>query len=261
MWLMVRFLFYGLAALFAILAGPALAQDRIAGERGEVVDITASGGLIVVSDSGERLNVRFAGIRQPDESEALYREANDALTRLANEQRVDLSYEGEVRRDRYDRAVASVALGNGDDLAAALVTEGWAMVYTTPEARGGAADMLTLEQAARDAGLGLWADPAYAVRSADPNTLALYLDSVQIVEGRVISVGETRDRLYLNFGFDYRSDFTVSIDTGDADLFTDAGIDLTDMQDRILRVRGWLHRRNGPMIVIDHPERLEIVGP
>ncbi|MEE2566281.1 thermonuclease family protein [Hyphobacterium marinum] len=258
---MVRSLFYGFAALFAILAGPVLAQDRVAGERGEVVDVTASGGLIVVTDGGERLNVRIAGIRQPDEGEPLHAEANDALRRLAAGQDVALSYEGELRRDRYERAVAFVAFPGGRDLATSLVTEGWAMVYTTPEARSGAANLLALEQAARDAGLGLWADPAYGVRSADPNTLALYLDSVQIVEGRVISVGETRDRIYLNFGFDYRSDFTVSIAVGDTDGFLDAGIDLADMQDRIVRVRGWLHRRNGPMIVIDHPERLEIVGP
>jgi len=261
MWLMVRFLFYGLAAVFAILAGPAFAQDRVAGERGEVVDITASGGLIVAIVDGERLNVRLAGIRQPDEGEPLHSEAKDALSRLAADQNVALSYEGELRRDRYDRAVASVALPDGRDLATSLVTEGWAIVYTTPEARSGAANLLALEQATRDAGLGLWADPAYGVRSADPNTLALYLDSVQIVEGRVISVGQTRERVYLNFGFDYRSDFTVSIAAGDTDAFLDTGIDLADMQDRIVRVRGWLHRRNGPMIVVDHPERLEIVGP
>lgn len=261
MLLMVRRLFYGLAALFAILAGPAGAQERVAGERGVVVDITASGGLIVATDDGERLNVRIAGIRQPDEGEPLQDQANAALRHLAADQIVGLSYEGELRRDRYERAVAHVALVDGRDLALALISEGWAMVYTTPEARQGAAERYAAEVSARAAGLGLWADPAYALRSADPNTLALYLDSVQIVEGRIISVGETRDRIYLNFGFDYRSDFTVSIDAGHADRFAAAGIDVTNMQDRIVRVRGWLHRRNGPMIVIDHPERLEIVGP
>lgn len=255
------YLFYVLVTLFAICPGPVLAQDRIAGEFGTVIDVTSSGGLIVETHGGERLNVRIAAIRQPDPDQPLHAEALDALRRAADGQAVRLSHEGGVNRDRYDRVVGHVELAGGGDLATRLVGDGWAMVYTGREARLGAAELLALEQAAREAGQGLWGDPAYAVRSADPNGLALYLDSVQIVEGRVISAARTRDRIYLNFGFDYRSDFTVSIGNRAAALFAESGLDLTEMQDRTVRVRGWLHRLNGPMIVIDHPERLEVLGP
>ena len=249
----------GLLLMFSI--GTANADDRLPGEAGLVVDITNSGGLIVELEDGDRLNVRLAGIRQPDEGQPGYAQAHARLQALARDQFVELSYQDEIQRDRYERAIAYVALENSSDLAMQLVREGWAIVYSGLNARLEIETVLALENDARNASLGLWGDPSFAIQSADPNVLALHLESVQIVEGRIISAADTRERLYLNFGFDYRSDFTVSIERSAVSRFEEAGIDLTDLQDMRVRVRGWLHRRNGPMISIDHPERLEILGP
>lgn len=249
----------GLLLMFSI--GSASADDRIRGEAGLVVDITNSGGLIVELEDGDRLNVRLAGIRQPDEGSAGYEQAHARLETLARDQFVALSYQDEIQRDRYERAIAYVALENGSDLAAQLVREGWAIVYSDLNARLEIENTRMLENEARNASMGLWADQDFAIQSADPNILALHLESVQIVEGRIIDTADTRERIYLNFGFDYRSDFTVSIERRAVPRFEAAGIDLANLQDMRVRVRGWLHRRNGPMISIDHPERLEILGP
>jgi len=47
-------------------------------------------------------------------------------------------------------------------------------------------------------------------------------------------------RIYLNFGDDWRTDFTVSVAPVDNDLFEEAGIDLLSLAGQRIRIRGWL---------------------
>lgn len=72
-------------------------------------------------------------------------------------------------------------------------------------------------------------------------------------------VAVVRGRTFLNYGEDWRSDFTVSIPARDWTRFADAGIVPADYQGRRIRVRGWLKSRNGPMIDITHPEQIEVL--
>jgi len=85
--------------------------------------------------------------------------------------------------------------------------------------------------------------------------------SFQIVEGRVRDVADRSGRVYLNFGEDWRTDFTATIAPSDRDSFGGSKIALTDLEGRNVRVRGWLKQRNGPMIEVSHPEQIELPGP
>jgi len=76
----------------------------------------------------------------------------------------------------------------------------------------------------------------------------------------VQDVAESRGRIYLNFGQDWRTDFTAAIAASDRDSFTGSDIKLPDLDGRVIRVRGWLERRNGPMIDVTHPEQIELEG-
>jgi hypothetical protein len=96
--------------------------------------------------------------------------------------------------------------------------------------------------------------------AADLDSLDGLLYSFQIVEGRVEDVAESRGRIYLNFGEDWRTDFTATVAPSDRDSFSGSGIQLPDLEGRAIRVRGWLERRNGPMIDVTHPEQIELVG-
>ena len=69
-----------------------------------------------------------------------------------------------------------------------------------------------------------------------------------------------RDRLYLNFGPDYRTDFTIAIARRDLKLFG-RDFDGKALEGKTLRVRGWLKSVNGPMIEATHPEQIEMVNP
>lgn len=81
----------------------------------------------------------------------------------------------------------------------------------------------------------------------------------QLVEGRVVSVGEGAGRVYLNFARDWKSDFTISVARKDASAFQAEGIDLKALAGKRVRMRGWVIWRNGPMIEATHPEQIEIL--
>ena len=109
---------------------------------------------------------------------------------------------------------------------------------------------------ARRARLGIWTDPYYAVRT--PEQTDGDIGSFQVVRGLVVETAEVRGRLYLNFGEDWRNDFTVTVAPRDVDAFEAAGMDLLDLQGRTIQVRGWVDSYNGPQIVATHPEQIEV---
>jgi hypothetical protein len=143
----------------------------------------------------------------------------------------------------------------------ALIRDGLAMVYSFADNRDCVRELQRAERTAREAEAGLWEQGVFRVRdAADLDSLDGLLYSFQIVEGRVEDVAESRGRIYLNFGEDWRTDFTATIAPSDRDSFSGSGIQLTDLEGRAIRVRGWLERRNGPMIDVTHPEQIELVG-
>jgi micrococcal nuclease len=215
-----------------------------------------TGDALVLDHGGERVHVRLAGVRAPREGEAA-RLARDRLSALAREAGGGLRLD-RLGEDRHGRVLGRLD-GPAGDLAEALVSEGWLAVATHPDTRE-AAMLLPLEAQARAEGRGAWGSGAFAIRGADPDPLAAYLDSVQIVQGRVTSTGQSRQgRIFLNFGADWRTDFTVAVERRHVRLFEEAGIDLAGLEGAVVRARGWLHAENGPLIALDHPEALEIV--
>ena len=49
------------------------------------------------------------------------------------------------------------------------------------------------------------------------------------------------------------------ISAEDEPVFLAAGLDPVALESYRIRVRGWVEDENGPMIRIDHPERIEIL--
>ena len=138
-----------------------------------------------------------------------------------------------------------------------LLRQGFARVYTFPDNRQLGPELFAAERAARAAKRGIWADAFYAVRDTDPAKLSKDSGTFQIVEGRVISAAKVQARVYLNFGDDYRSDFTASIAPEAVPLFSKAKIDPLAWKGKVIRVRGYLRSFNGPVIDVTHPEQIE----
>ena len=134
-----------------------------------------------------------------------------------------------------------------------------ARVFSVADNRALAGDMLALEGEARAAGRGLWADPYYRVLS--PEKAAEALDSFQLVEGKVARVSTAHGVTYVDFGADWREDFSLTIDAQARRRFIAAGLAPDSLAGRRVRVRGWLKSRNGPSIDVTHPEQIELLPP
>ncbi len=139
-----------------------------------------------------------------------------------------------------------------------MLRAGLARVATSRDMREGAATMLALEDDARQKRRGLWAQSAWRVRDSDAVT-ARDVDSFQIVRGTVHNVATIKGRTYLNFGEDWRSDFTVAIAPAVAKLCRASGLDPAALAGKSLRVRGWIRLQNGPLIELTHPEQIEVL--
>ena len=122
-----------------------------------------------------------------------------------------------------------------------------------------AADLMYAEErAARAAKAGIWNHPFYRVRA--PDEAGKDIGSFQVIEGRILDAARVKGRVYLNFGADWRTDFTIAIGPQAAKMFRADGRDPLALKGAIVRVRGWLKRENGPMIELSHPEPLEVPG-
>ncbi len=210
--------------------------------------------------------VKLAGIQAPRRSVGppdlaswpLAEEARDALASLVLGRGVVLEPTG-PGTDRHGRLVAQAYRDDGTWIQGELLARGLARVFTFADNHARAAEMLAIEESARKRGLGLWGDPFYAVRA--PGNAGRDIGSFQVIEGRVVKAARVKNHVYLNFGADWRTDFTVSARVRDLPRFADSGLDLLSLGGRDIRVRGWLKDYGGPMIDATHPEQIEVLGP
>ncbi len=139
------------AVILAVLVAPSLgAQDREF--RGQVIGVS-DGDTITVQSGRQTVKVRLAGIDCPEKRQAFGARAKQFTSRQAFGVTVTVL---PVDVDRYGRLVGEVILPNGDSLNRTLVAAGfawWYRRYSDDE------DLAQLEEDARRAKRGLWADP------------------------------------------------------------------------------------------------------
>lgn len=146
-------------------------------------------------------------------------------------------------------------------VAAALIDAGLARYEPSAAARPCRTALLAAEDGARAAGLGLWADPYYAViAAADRLSFKEKAGTVVIVEGRVTGIADRRPRIMLYFGPRQGWDFSVTIYSRNNKAFDAAYAELAGLTSRTVRVRGLLDTRFGPQIEISNPDEIEIIG-
>ncbi|MGE0045433.1 MAG: thermonuclease family protein [Hyphomonadaceae bacterium] len=148
----------------------------------------------------------------------------------------------------------------------AMLVEGLARVRTRKENFARADDLLAAEAQARAERRGLWAlrdyrilTDAAAVEQASTLPNRCGEGPFLIVEGRVRQVSANDERVYLNFGEDYRTDFTIGIYGEDVADWSGRGPAFASYEGQRVRVRGRAANRGGPLICADHPEQIEIL--
>jgi hypothetical protein len=78
-----------------------------------------------------------------------------------------------------------------------------------------------------------------------------------VVEGRVRGLGETKSRVYLNFGTVRGEDFAIVIQKRNLRRVEASGMRWTSWEGRRVRVRGTVVRTVGPAIEVESPDGIE----
>ena len=241
------------------IAPPSPAKGLAFGTMATVAGVAAADLLDLAS--GEQ--VRLVGVQVPtaatDDIEAwpMAQDVHVAVQRLVLERRVALYYDRR-RRDRWNRVLAHVTrIDDGLWLQGQLLESGLARVFTTRNTAAAAPDLLSRERAARAARTGIWSHRFYRIRN--PSETWDDLDSFQIVEGRVVDSAEVGGVTYLNFGTDWRRDFTFRLMPPASRRFQRDSLDPHTLIGRRVRGRGWVFLTNGPMIDLTHRAQLEVL--
>jgi endonuclease YncB( thermonuclease family) len=264
-----------LAGVMAVASSDARAQDGASGSAGACrfesvgtgkVAAVVDGRSFILDDGRE---IRLAGIEVPPLPAAGETGARAAAA-LAAKAALDAMLAGrtvELRQrqpaaDRYGRILAHVdMIGGGppQPVAQELVARGYARVAPDIGPAACAAELLGRERGARAGKLGLWREPYYLVAAAEnlPGLLA-ERGHFTVVEGKVLSVRETGGTIYMNFGRRWTQALTVTISKRREPIFAAAGLTPKTLENRRVRVRGWVEERGGPRIEATRPEQIEI---
>jgi len=163
--------------------------------------------------------------------------------------------------DRYGRQPAFVYLVSSESpVQVDLLAQGEALVSTTVTDRDCAAVLTAAEEAARQARRGTWADPTAIKNAESSGDILAGIGRFTVVEGKVLSVRQAGATTYLNFGRNWTRDFAATISRRMLPAFEAAGIVLKSLENRRIRVRGWVEARSGPRIEVLHVGQIEVLG-
>lgn len=157
---------------------------------------------------------------------------------------------------RWGGKVVRATLTNaGQSVQEAMVTAGAVRVYPQSEDHDFIDRLLALEDAARRSGTGLWALKDYEIFNAERAFGAI--GAWCLVEGVVRQAEKSGARFYLNFGDDYREDFTASVAGAPYRQWVKAGFDPASLANARVRIRGFVEAINGPSVDMTHIKQIE----
>ncbi|MDQ0390609.1 thermonuclease family protein [Labrys monachus] len=150
----------------------------------------------------------------------------------------------------------------GEDLALVLASQGRARIRPIPGEEACYGQLMTAEENARKARLGLWADPGYAIADANASeSVARQADGFAILRGRIQHIGMTKTTVWIDFGRVWREDVTLAVPRKQWSRFEAAGLGQAALTGSVVRARGVVTMRDGPRIDITEPAAIERIAP
>jgi len=162
--------------------------------------------------------------------------------------------------DRYGREVAYVWLLPEETLVQReLLAQGEAIVSADVSNKDCATSMLAAEGTAREAKRGIWADPSAIKNTESPGGILAGIGRFMLVEGKVLSVRQAGATTYLNFGRNWTQDFAVTIPRQALSHLAAAGLVPKSLENKRIRVRGFVEARTGPRIEVLRAGQIELI--
>jgi hypothetical protein len=210
--------------LFWLLALPAGAET--------VTFASVEAGPVLVTPSGER--VRLEKLRTPDEASILA-----VLTQTL----IGRSFEiARHAPNRWGETVATLQPDPRPD----ILQKGLAQLETEDSS------LAPAEAAAMTAQAGLWNLPCCRLLSADEASHRH--DEWRIVRGRVAAVSLRAHTAYVNFGTDWKEDFTLSLSPTLA-----RRLGAENWAEKTLLARGWLTLSGGGLIAVSNAAQIRLL--
>ena len=202
--------------------------------------------------------LRLAGIEPAFPEQSAGKPAR-ALTALLAGRDVRLSGEDDTP-DRYGRQLAFVWLLPDETLVQReLLALGEAIASTDVSDKDCAASLLGAEATAREAKRGIWADATAIKNTESPGDILAGIGRYMLVEGKVLSVRQAGATTYLNFGRNWTRDFAVTIPRRALDNLVAGGFVPKSLENKRIRVRGFVEARSGPRIEVVRAGQIELI--
>jgi len=216
------------------------------------VDYVVDGDTIVIS-GGEK--VRLVGIDAPEKGEKYARHSKRKLDQLAG-RTVNLNLCEE--KDVYGRYLGVLSI-KGENVNMALLEEGLAVPMLIPPCgKSVASDVLAASGRALIARIGIYSQASFeTVRHENAGE---HIGETAVIRGRILNLHKGRKAWHLNFGKDWKTDFTAVLFREARFRFQALGLNPEDLVGSEVLVLGKVKEYNGPEIVIRGPEQIIPVG-
>lgn len=218
----------------------------------QLSDVSDAENLVLSDGSEVNLNILTSDLDDPVVLNALKKLVGKTVTILQ-------AKNSDHPPDRYGRLSGQVMVHNNEQrtwLQASLISQGIAQTRIARTPSPCLTALLQLEATARQRKKGHWSTGLFKVLPAsEPELLLKEADSYSIVEGTITRRSKSRGRVYLNFGKDWKQDFTVRIP---ARLLENNQIGTQLDKGSRVRVRGWITSKNGPLMDVQNLDALEL---
>ncbi|UCD15010.1 MAG: thermonuclease family protein [Candidatus Omnitrophota bacterium] len=254
---MIKKLFFLLLFLISCTCPQKILQDYSHIKVTEVID-----GDTVKLANGKFL--RYLGIDTPEvrlkeggrfiySPQPFAKEAKRFNQRLVEGKFVRVEFDVE-KTDKYRRLLGYCFL-NDTFVNAVLVKEGFACVYTRPPNVKYADVLVDSQRKARKEKRGMWG----VYETVDHSAAHRYINQIRTVKGKVVGTYKSSNCVFLNFGYDYKTDFTVVIFNDSLKYFQKERINpAVFYKGKTIAVSGRIREHNGPQIIVNVPGQIEI---
>ena len=159
------------------------------------------------------------------------------------------------KTDRYGRLLG-YCFSDQTFVNAKLIEQGYGVISTIPPNLKYAEVFVTAQKKAREAKKGLWG--SFSV--VDHSQANQYINQIRSVEGVVVNSYKSKKCVLLNFGKNYKNDFTVVIFNKVLSAFSRESINPVSFYiGKKIRVTGKIREYNGPEIIVNSPYEIEVL--